>query len=446
MVLSASKYQTVAAEDRDGHELTYSLGSLMSFLGRLKSLIESLFRDSPITFHTSDGVMGRRAKADLDSVFEKILTSGLIDHESFRQSLSYWRLSFIGGRSNIWSEFRDSRGISLNLGEDPLSPKVVKEITNDPDSHYRRFEIRRRGSGAGDSWRADKPRVIDSPDQELMRIQKCLLKHVFNDFDLVLSNVCHSYRVNRSTVTCVRPHSASKWMICMDLKDFFPSISRRRVCNSLVSRLGCPPEVAEWYSHFLTVRVGDAAERVLPQGAPASGFLSNLCLVEFDQRLVRSVRNLNSSIVVTRYADDIILSGAEPISNSDKKAIIAVVTKVAEDCGFLVNRFKTRVSSSKSVMRVLGIDIIDGQLYPKSSLRKHLCKQIDLLHQERVSTCATWWGRNSSEDDCVLEYIDHIWGLVKYCTAINREYGNVMTSRLRQIEFPLSGKIGLMDF
>src|SRR6185436_6088616 len=114
----------------------------------------------------------------------------------------------------------------------------------------------------------------------------------------------------------------------MDVCDFFASFRRARVIRVFLN-IGYPEAVAEVLADLCTTRTPravctaglgppllvPAAEalrnkllgRHLPQGAPTSPALANLCAYPLDARLTGLARRFSATY--TRYADDLLLSG-----------------------------------------------------------------------------------------------------------------------------------------
>ena len=127
-------------------------------------------------------------------------------------------------------------------------------------------------------------------------------------------------------------HCGCKWLVKVDVMQFFESISERQVYRVFL-RLGYEPLVAfeaarvctrltntgrrftrhRWrnifaptrYSieHYRSARVGN-----LPQGAPTSPMLSNLVVWHLDEELTQLAAV--KGMVYTRYADDLLFSTA----------------------------------------------------------------------------------------------------------------------------------------
>ncbi len=96
----------------------------------------------------------------------------------------------------------------------------------------------------------------------------------------------------------VSPHSGNRYFLCLDLEEFFPSISYGRV-KDLLLVLGYSAEAATVLTRLCTCKYS------LPQGGVTSPSLSNLIAATLDRRIGGYTSKRH--IVYTRYADDITL-------------------------------------------------------------------------------------------------------------------------------------------
>jgi hypothetical protein len=77
----------------------------------------------------------------------------------------------------------------------------------------------------------------------------------------------------------------------------------------------------------------------LPQGAPTSPALANLCGFRLDRRLAGLAAAIG--LRYTRYADDLAFSG--DLSLAATRTFVATITDIASDEGFRINARKTRI-------------------------------------------------------------------------------------------------------
>ena len=93
-----------------------------------------------------------------------------------------------------------------------------------------------------------------------------------------------------------------------DMKEAFRSVPKK-VVMEIFAQLGFKGETLEWITRFTWEK-----DFGLPQGAPTSGMLFNLACEEYDRFLISRCRGLGYQ--VSRYADNIIISGRRPRTSS----------------------------------------------------------------------------------------------------------------------------------
>ncbi|XLZ70394.1 reverse transcriptase family protein [Massilia sp. SR12] len=228
-----------------------------------------------------------------------------------------------------------------------------------PLQHYHYRWVPKRSGG----WR-----LIEIPKQRLRRLQQKILHQLL---DLVPPHpAAHGFRRGHSCLTHAALHAGQPAVIRMDLKDFFPSVQAARI-HALFEKLGYPPNVAGTLARLcvnraphgvLRDRQGDTAllwsERQalttphLPQGAPSSPALANLCAYRLDMRLAALAQTLGASY--SRYADDLAFSGGEDFARAAARFHIQVAAIALEE-GFRVNTRKTRLMRAGARQQVTGV-------------------------------------------------------------------------------------------
>jgi hypothetical protein len=114
----------------------------------------------------------------------------------------------------------------------------------------------------------------------------------------------HGFIKGRGAITNANAHQTRTYLLNLDLRNYFGTISRRRVLG-LLEALGLKQEVA------LAVCSICVARNQLPQGAPTSPILSNMIAYRLDHDLMDFAKA--HRLRYTRYADDISLSSyAQP--------------------------------------------------------------------------------------------------------------------------------------
>jgi RNA-directed DNA polymerase len=218
--------------------------------------------------------------------------------------------------------------------------------------HYRHHLIPRKSGGL---------RLIEEPKPLLKRLQRQVLRGVL---DLIPAHPASvGFVVGRNCIEGAARHAGEEAVVAFDLSDFFPSIASSRVYG-IFRAIGYPRTVARDLTGLCTTRTppdlaqtpglpmpGNLTTRHLPQGAPTSPALANLCANALDRRLAGLAASLDATY--TRYADDLSLSGDRRIIPILIRAVPAIVTEE----GFRLNPAKTRVMTAASRQCVTGITV-----------------------------------------------------------------------------------------
>jgi hypothetical protein len=210
-----------------------------------------------------------------------------------------------------------------------------------PDGPLRHYHYRWLPKRSGAS------RLLEIPKARLKAIQRRLLHEILER--IPIHDAAHGYRRGRSVATYVRPHTGQRIVLRFDLRDFFASVRASRVC-ALFRTAGYSLSIARLLTGLCTNVAPDevcAAATAgslyaiphLPQGAPTSPALANLCAFRFDRRLSALAESLESRY--TRYADDLAFSGGETLERAARRVQV-LVCRIALEEGFEVHTRKSR--------------------------------------------------------------------------------------------------------
>lgn len=217
--------------------------------------------------------------------------------------------------------------------------------------HYVAFEVKKRSGGV---------RVIFAPKRRLKallrKLDALLVKR------LPVSDCAHGFVKGRSIRTGAEAHVGRAFVLRLDLKDFFPSVTFARVRGLLIG-YGYSYPVAATLATLCTearrqpvevdgvVSHVPVGERHCVQGAPTSPGLCNAMVLRMDRRLAGLARKFGCAY--TRYADDLTFSG-----DVERKAMIGLRERamvIVREEGFEVNAEKTRLQSKGARQTVTGV-------------------------------------------------------------------------------------------
>ncbi|MHB1347246.1 MAG: reverse transcriptase domain-containing protein [Candidatus Humimicrobiaceae bacterium] len=171
-----------------------------------------------------------------------------------------------------------------------------------------------------------KTRIIDSPNFEMKALQRWILENILKKISI--SDRANGFVKGKSIKTNASFHINKKFILVIDIRDFFHSIKSDKVYN-LFLKVTKDEKLASYLTILCTYR------GYLPQGAVTSPMLSNIIFRPIDNKFKILCNNLD--INYSRYADDLCFS-----SNSDTKInnLKPEIEKILEGNGFFINTKK----------------------------------------------------------------------------------------------------------
>jgi hypothetical protein len=227
------------------------------------------------------------------------------------------------------------------------------------EQHYR-FRLCPKRTGG---WR-----LLEVPQPWLRALQRRVLDELLAR--IPPHEAACAYLADRTVVDHARTHVGQRVLLKFDLQDFFATVRASRV-HATFATLGYADEVARALTALCTTATPEPvlerlredgglswtqAQRLrdahLPQGAPSSPALANLCAFAFDVRVAAFARELGARY--TRYADDLVLSGGDAL-RANRLRIEVRIGAIALEEGFALNHRKSRCVAQSRPQRVCGI-------------------------------------------------------------------------------------------
>jgi retron-type reverse transcriptase len=283
-------------------------------------------------------------------------------------------------------------------------------------------------------------RLIEIPKPRLKDVQRQILFHILNKIPPHPS--AHGFLKGRSIKTFVASHIGRRIVLRMDLQDYFPSFAAARIA-AFFRVAGYPESVADLLGGLCTTtasrnlwlqsphnlnyehrhEVHDLYSRLhLPQGAPTSPALANLCTYRIDCRLTGLAKSAGAEY--TRYADDLAFSGDERFERCVERFSIHVAAILLEE-GFSVNHRKTRVMRQGVRQHLAGMVVNE---------RMNVMRP-DFDRLKATLTNCIRHGPQAQNRDAHLDFRSHLAGRVAFIKSINASRGHRLWALLEQIQW-----------
>jgi len=287
-------------------------------------------------------------------------------------------------------------------------------------THYTRFEIPKRSGGQ---------RAIWAPLPRLKQAQRWIAQEILDR--LLIHGAAHGFVPGRSIASHAAEHPDSQLLVKMDIADFFPSISWKRV-KGVFRKAGYPEQIATLLALLCTESPRETVEhggqtyyiamgeRCLPQGAPSSPALTNALCLKLDRRLAGFARQQGWRY--SRYADDLSFSvarGAQTLPALSQ--LLGSVQRILGEEGFQLQAQKTRVIRAGQQQTITGL-VVNGAHAPRVDRR--------LKRQMRAALHNLKQGKPLPDG----ESLQRLKGYAAYIAMTEREWGLNVLAELQALE------------
>lgn len=285
------------------------------------------------------------------------------------------------------------------------------DITETMQEYYTTFKIPKKTGGF---------REINAPCDTLKVAQQQIANLLYYSIGLIPHNAAYAYVPGRSHFDALKQHqeNESKWFLKLDIKDFFPSCTKRLIWQQLhklypIALWG--NEAKEYLRKLLQLC---CLNGVLPQGSPASPLLSNLIFVQMDkiiQDFLIEAHPKTQRLVYTRYADDMCISAK---NSFDFKHIEFHIQRIL-DPEFKLKKEKTRYGSSAGRNWNLGLMLnkdnkITTGAVNKRKLKAMICNFILAEKEDKPFT---------------VPELQQFLGIINYAKQIEPDYINFLLKK-----------------
>lgn len=220
-------------------------------------------------------------------------------------------------------------------------------------------------------------------------------------FDIEKSTYLKSGVKKQSNITNAKLHKDGKFFLLVDIKSFYPSITKSKIKNQLIRTYKQSSNVAEVISNLVTVpQEKSQGKRALVTGSPLSQYFAYVINKKMFDELY-GVANDNN-IIFSVYVDDITFSSTEIISYKFHTKVYSIMKKY----GYEVHNGKVYRGKVSNKSNITGIHITK---YGFRLLNKHKEKIREIINS----------GDCKNKKETLL-------GLVNYAIQVNPKYSKYM--------------------
>ena len=264
-------------------------------------------------------------------------------------------------------------------------------------------------------------RTLYRPDRTLKAYLVFLNTFLFEHLE-VNERVVYSYRKGINPHEVAFAHANSRAFFQTDIENFFGSIDRALVRSTILSQEERIP-ISDLPSHIERILDLTTINRGLPIGFPTSPLISNVCLTSFDNDLEDYCRN--SSLVYTRYADDLVFSG------TDREAVGGIESTLHEllahhfGGNLKLNQEKRKLTTVGRKTSILGMVILpNGRVTIDMKLKKSIEARLHYYIRNREKFLSMSKGDAKAGIQKLAGYINYInTADTLYLEKLKRKFG-----------------------
>lgn len=263
----------------------------------------------------------------------------------------------------MFSEYPDKSAVAELLGVSVKHLNFLLFGLAKTGEQYTHFSILKRQGGL---------RTIEAPVPALKRIQRAFSDILYESAPIKSCAYAFCRDRKKGIKANADRHKRRRWVVNIDLKDFFPSIHFGRVRGLFLSEpFNCSDEVATVLARLA------CCDGHLAMGAPCSPIISNLICRRLDNRLIDFAKE--NHLTYTRYADDITFSAnlmelPKALGNIVEGRLDlsdTLRTIIEKENGFGINEEKVRFSTRSNRQDVTGLIVNE-----KVNISRHYIREI----------------------------------------------------------------------
>ena len=227
-----------------------------------------------------------------------------------------------------------------------VSFKELFNALRNTDQYYQEMRVKRKNG---------KKRTVYKVKWPLNQYQHFIKRYILNEYEI--SKYATAYFEGASIKRDAEIHCGKKYILKMDLADFFGHITLDMIKTNVFNKNHFPPYICYALLKLCTYKGS------IVQGAATSPAISNIVMKHFDDVMGSWCDENNISF--SRYSDDIAFSSDKPLYPAYCKA-----KSLLEKMGFEINEAKTKFVTNGNRQLINGVVVNEGPRVAREYRRK----------------------------------------------------------------------------
>lgn len=327
-----------------------------------------------------------------------------------------------------------------------VNADFLQEVAHRKIDAYRVFRVKKRGVANLVPAPPRRYRTICAPEPRLMRVQRWIAQNILQVTPS--HEASFAFTKNRDLKGAAKKHVNAKWLVKMDVRQFFESIPEAAVYH-VFRGFGYGALLSFQMARLCTRRpdhhrrdtrelLGRGDKRPyhshpmghLPQGAPSSPMLANRAVEALDRRLEKLATS--AGWTYTRYADDLAFSRTTVGTRSEAMRLVKLAELALQLHGLVVHRLKTGIVPPGSRKILLGMLIDTGEPKLTKAFRNNIETHLYALTHEKIGAEQHRRKRGFSS---LIGMRRHIMGLIAYAHQIDESYAATLYAKVSSVDW-----------
>jgi RNA-directed DNA polymerase len=327
-----------------------------------------------------------------------------------------------------------------------VNADFLQEVAHRKIDAYRVFRVKKRGVANLVPAQPRRYRTICVPEPRLMQVQRWIAQNILQVTPS--HQASFAFTKHRNLRSAAKKHVNAKWLVKMDVRQFFESIPEAAVYRVFrtfgygallsfqMARI-CTrrPDHHRHDTRVLLGRGGPGPYRThpmghLPQGAPSSPMLANRAVESLDHRLERIA--MSAGWTYTRYADDLAFSRTSEAGRGKAMKMVKLAERSLQLHGLTVHRQKTSITSPGGRKVLLGMLIDRGEPRLPKSFRNNVETHLYALTHPMIGAEKHRSARGFSS---LIGMRRHIMGLIAHAHQVDQRYAAMLYAKANLVDW-----------